>query len=485
MGALRILTNGQTLVLSAATNGAGITVGIYSDAAYTTAVSLPYTTSVNVTLYARPGDVRLTITAADGTVVYQDVVGVGTNTAMVEPRIELSRLRTAFTGLSATYAGKRSARTVPRLKSLPVLMSSPPTIAFVGASNPTSSITSAVFLPASNVAFPGTATALSANFTYRHGIVSRYQSYYGQLFHNTGGANHSIPLLIPGWFYGQKIEFGYRGEGNLSSRLSVNGDYAEAVYTSDTTLNGAPHLRSFDFGSAAWRYLEFETAAAFYGINIGPTDTWVPAPAPSEKLLVIADSYGEGTGATASFTAWPFTFARLLGFQDIYDYSLGGTGVLNVNGSSPKYRDRAADWAATGASTVIIQHSINDDGFTTTQITDEMALLVPAVKAALPNAQVWVAGPAARGGGNVASKQPRDAVFAAQAAALGLPYSSLVNGPRPLWTGTGGVESPAGTGNSDILYHNSGGLSDHPTQAGHDAIAYTHAINFASQLPAA
>jgi hypothetical protein len=374
----------------------------------------PEGSAVTASVASGSGQVTTTVQAAQVTQAQQ----VAANTA-------------AIAGLPGTYAGIRNQRSMPRLKSLPVLMATPPTITFTGASNPASLITSAQFLSAVDVPFPGTPTALSSNFTYRGGIVQRDNTYYGLPKQPTLSA--SLPYSVAGWFYGQKIEFAYRGTGALASRLSVNGDYAEAVYTADSTQNGAPHVRAFDFGSADWRFLEFECAAGFFGIYMGPTDTWTPAPVPTERLLVIGDSYGGGTGATAWFTAYHRTLGRLLGFEDVWTYSFGGTGLLAVNGSNPKYRDRSADWSATNATAVLIQNSINDDGSTTTALNAEMVLLVAAVRSALPNAKVWMLGPPAKGGSDVASKQPRDTALAAQAASLSVPYVSLVN-PRALWS---------------------------------------------------
>ena len=87
----------------------------------------------------------------------------------------------------------------------------------------------------------------------------------------------------------------------------------------------------------------------------------------------------------------------------------------------------------------------------------------------------------ARGGGDVATKQTRDAALAAHAASLGIPYASLVN-PTALWSGSGRVGALTGTGNSDIMM---GSDNAHPTQAGHDMIAQAWAAGIVSQRAAA
>lgn len=368
-------------------------------------------------------------------------------------------------------------RTAPRIAELPQLMTSPPTITFVGTGNPSSTITNARFLSAVDNPYPGTPTALSSNFTYFGGPATRANDYYGVPAQPTLGA--TLAYRIPGWFYGSTIEFAYRGGGTLPSRLSVNNDYAEVTYTADTAQDGAPHLRKFAFGSAAWRYLEFECAAPFFGIYIGPTDTWIPAEKPGQRLLVIGDSYGGGSGTNALFLGYAQQFGRLLGFSDVYSYSFGGTGLLAVNGSNPKYRDRAADWAAAAPTAVLLQMSINDDGFTTANLITELNLVVPLIQAIPSVRDIWIMGTPARGGGDVATKQTREAALEAAADALGVPYINLVS-PYPLWSGTGRVGATTGSGNSDVVMDAD---AAHPTQVGHDMIAYALAQGVIASLP--
>ncbi len=407
-----------------------------------------------------------------------DLDGVDVTGAAVGQVVAVSEVGPLGFGL-ADVASPIAQRTVPRVAELPRLMDDPPTITFTGVGLPTSAITSAVFLAASNVPYPGTPTGLSNNFTYLGGPVQWVDEYYAQPQQPTNDG--PLSYRVPGWFYGAEIEFGYRGQGSLASRLSVNNNYAESVYTADVVQDGAPHLRRFDFGTAAWRYLEFECDAKFYGINIGPADTWIPARQPAQRLLVIGDSFGDGTGTQAAFTGYPQQFGRLLGFADTLSYSYGGTGLLavNVGLSRPKYRDRAPDWAAAEPTAVLLQMSINDEPSTTTALVAELELVVAAVQAIPSVRHFWIMGPPSFSGADLASRLARDTAFAVAAATLDVPYVSLIQ-PYPLWTGTGDAGAPAGDGNCDVVVDADG---FHPTQVGHDMIAYALALGVIDTLP--
>jgi hypothetical protein len=167
-----------------------------------------------------------------------------------------------------------------------------------------------------------------------------------------------------------------------------------AVYTADSTQDGAIHLRPVTFATAGWHRIKIDIATAFWGVNIGPTDTWIPTPSTASCLLVIGDSYGGGTGSTGGFSGYPQTLGLMLGYTNTYSYSVGGTGLL----TAPTYRSRSADWAAVNATAALIQMSINDDGQTTANIAAEMALLVPIVKALPTVKDVWIMGTCAKGG---------------------------------------------------------------------------------------
>lgn len=76
MPELRIRPQGQCVILTGATNGQGTAVPLYTDAALSTAATLPLAVTADVTLYSRTsGPVRVTVVQSDGTLLV-DTVGL-------------------------------------------------------------------------------------------------------------------------------------------------------------------------------------------------------------------------------------------------------------------------------------------------------------------------------------------------------------------------------------------------------------------------
>lgn len=252
----------------------------------------------------------------------------------------------------------------------------------------------------------------------------------------------------------------------------MDGQLAEAPYLADVTADGSGHRRKVTFTSPGWRRIRIDIQPRFFGLDIGPDDLVLPSPPVGDRLLVIHDSFGEGTGATTPHKGYAALAGAMLGFGDIINLSQGGTGVIAANAGlgRPNYAGRVADWAQAQATHVLIGMSINDDGSSAAQVADGLNALLPLV-AALPTApQVWVLGPPVRGGGapgeSLAERKVRDAVYRPVAEAHGATYVSLVS-PSSLWdTEQGPVWDVDGV---------------HPSNAGHEGIARV----FVSRLLAA
>lgn len=276
-------------------------------------------------------------------------------------------------------------------------------------------------------------------------------------------------------YYGQQFEFGYKGQGLITSRVWVDGRPAENFYTADTTTDGAFHWRTVTFTAPGWRRIRLDlTMSGFAGLWIGPGDAVAAVVSTGDRLLVIHDSYGEGAGADTSFLGYAPLVGAMLGFDDTIVLSEGSTGVLAANAGlgRPKYADRAADWPAARATHVLLGMSINDDQFTASQVAAALGPLLDTIKA-LPTApQVWVMGPAPRGGdpSEVADKRARDAAYRPVAQTRGALYVSLVS-PASMWTPT----------NNGALMWTDGA---HPSNAGHEGIARTFVSRLLLQLAA-
>ena len=112
MGQLTIRANGQTLVLAGATNPAGTTVGVWSDAGLSSSVTLPATLSTDTTYFLRDGETLVTIQQPDGSAVYSAPVSIGAWPREIIPLPTVAQtsadIARAGTGASAVRATNQS-----------------------------------------------------------------------------------------------------------------------------------------------------------------------------------------------------------------------------------------------------------------------------------------------------------------------------------------------------------------------------------------
>lgn len=107
MGALKVVTNGQTLVVTSVTNGAGSSVGVWSDSGLSSAVTLPVTISSDTTYYLQPGNVNVTVSQSDGTVidVFSPEIGYENSPVVtITPRQSQTIVNADVSALPGTYA---------------------------------------------------------------------------------------------------------------------------------------------------------------------------------------------------------------------------------------------------------------------------------------------------------------------------------------------------------------------------------------------
>lgn len=379
------------------------------------------------------------------------------------------------------YASLFSQRHAPGPTAIPTLMASPPTLAAATVGSAPSTITNFVFVPAV------TATGgpiNTAQFAFRGGnaAVMPGGAPYNVLVNVEESAGEgSLSYAVEFDFYGAAFEYKYLGNGNLNSRVLVDGQYAETAYTGDTTQDSAYHLRKVTFASAAWRRIKVEmTGAGFAGVNIGPTDTVIAAPAVKDRLLVIGDSYSVGAGAVLNgHDAFGRIVGYCLGFKDVMSYGASGTGLV-ATGTSTNYIGRSGDWPALAPSAVLIECSQNDYSTANGTVTAALTALIANVKANLPTMKaLWVSGPASPAPPPTTAQLSQDSALSSAAAAAGVPYVSLI---QPcLWTGTGTSTAPTGSGNADVMIN--GAVTGHPTNAGHRMIGTAIAAGIIAARP--
>jgi lysophospholipase L1-like esterase len=191
---------------------------------------------------------------------------------------------------------------------------------------------------------------------------------------------------------GQRIAFSLASFGggaySGSLRVKVNGQYTTLV---PQFLKGTANSVAFDFGSIATRVITIETQlSTLINIDVDQYDAlFVPPRESAPYVYIQADSFGDGSNGTDGgiYTGMAPQLGRALAGENYVIDSLGGTGLLKVNGASPNYLTRAQAYlpvlsaAGTLPDLAVILGSVNDTGYTTAQMQAQAAALYAAYAA--------------------------------------------------------------------------------------------------------
>jgi lysophospholipase L1-like esterase len=363
------------------------------------------------------------------------------------------------------------------------VMAVPPTIT-VGAAGAASTITNAVTIKEVTGTLPDLTPVASENSEYFHyygsvpGVGTNFPNYnYVSPQHlinvqkiNGHFGNWSVAFM----FDGSVFEFEQKGVGTPSSnyRIYVDGQYSTATFHTGVPTNGAAYHTKVDFGSRAVRYIRLELlqGGGFGGLKVGPNDTvWKPSVPVGPKVVVIGDSFTEGTGSTTAFLGYVQYLAAYLGWVNVTNSGLGSTGYLAATGTIPgpgtpkmPFSGRIqGDVINQSPDIVIFAGGINDAAQQGLQNAVES--VHKQVRQALPSSLIITLGPFwPRSTGYLTSE--RNAIKAGSAS-----YSDLFIDTEGWFTGTGRVDATTGSGNAD-LYTSSD--TTHPTVDGHKYIAY-------------
>ena len=225
---------------------------------------------------------------------------------------------------------------------------------------------------------------------------------------------------------------------------------------------GAYYHATITFPSRAMRNVRFEVdTSRFISMSVGKGDVVATARHSATRAIVLGDSYTEGSGATAKFTAFPSRLCRLEGWGDCWASGSGGTGYLAVGTIVGRvaYGDRlASDVLPWHPDVVVVTGGRNDNGKgTPAQVQAAATDLFAHIRAGLPGARLVVTSPFPASTAEATSPSLTaigDAIRAA-AEVAGAQYVDVM-GPSSYIIGSTGLVGPDGV---------------HPTQAGHDRLA--------------
>jgi lysophospholipase L1-like esterase len=347
--------------------------------------------------------------------------------------------------------------------AMPVAMSSAPTVTF-----PTGDAATTISSAASISLFNGTPGAGTLNTHRRFGLSGtpmRYRSTPIDLAQTANGSGVSGWSYISGYYYGSKVEFNLIGMqvGTATYQVYVD-DVPVTVDPVSVTTAVARYRLSVAFGAAGLRKITLAIGTGF-GIDViqvGPTDTWAPAPYRSVPIGVVGDSFA--TGGASQSNGWAQRLHQLCPPLDLNAGIFSGTGFTTSNGYGAD--GRVALIAETNPVLILFQGSTNDSSATQAELTAAVIAAIAAYRTACPRARFMITGPI----GRTATYAAFHARMEIAAAAAGATFVHTIGtGAGQDWlTGTGRVGATTGTGNSD-LFVTSDAL--HPTQAGTDYIA--------------
>lgn len=290
---------------------------------------------------------------------------------------------------------------------------------------------------------------------------------------------HVYPHTNPGRKYHRMI-FGYDGSKfalQVTSapghryRMRVDGQYLSASSVAGVG-GGANSWLTVDFGSDASRIIEIEQVAAdVVALLVGPTASVWSIPPRGPRCIFVGDSYIGGSGSPATgysaIESCLTSFADTLGWQDVWNSGIGGTGYITRNsGQTNNYLDRVqADVIDYAPDVVVVMGARNDYPSGASAVGVAAGSLFAALRAGLPNSLLVVVGPNGSaspvdGSADTTWKPFQDAIFAAT---VGLADVQLDYSASGIFTGSGKAGATTGSGNGDI-YMQADGV--HPTEAG-------------------
>ena len=277
---------------------------------------------------------------------------------------------------------------------------------------------------------------------------------------------------------GFQLRFNWQTGGCV--RITVDGRrMTDLMQSLGGTTPGSTHMLTVNLGTAQPRTVRLDFAVApFGGIYLPPgASMWKPA-TPSKRIMVFGDSISGGSSMNTAGGAgtWFSRAARLLGYSDAWNESLGGTGYITAGSFATLGTRAPIDVIPNSPDVLIISAGYNDNGGSQPSIASAAASLYSAIKTGLPSTAIYVIGCWSPSGSPAASITNTDNTIKAAAAAASLPFISPLTGgiynaagtliaTHGAWiTGTGRVGATTGSGNADTYI---GTDAVHPTDVGH------------------
>jgi hypothetical protein len=297
----------------------------------------------------------------------------------------------------------------------------------------------------------------------------------GSAFTNGKGSMFGVEVMTDSLSPTLKI---VGGGGNPYFRIIVDGQYVIKTPGALTTIPGNRFV-TLTFSSRKLRRikLELEQDAAFDGIFISQLEQVFKLP--ERQLIraaVLMDSYGVTSVGSPTTPMWDGPVgvaAKLLGWDDLRNSSIAGTGWVNP-GAAWTFGSHVED-INVNPDVILLGGCFNDNAYPLASITANVASGLAAVRNANPTTPIIMLGvwtPPVISPALALSVEAAQLAGYTQAASSLTSFVPLANrstvgglsGSESIFFGTGSDVEPAGNGNSDLYIK---GDKTHPNAAGY------------------
>ena len=250
--------------------------------------------------------------------------------------------------------------------------------------------------------------------------------------------NHAVVMFDYYQAAGSSLNIGFYGQANAAFFVKIDDQYLSLTPIS-LVSDGNNYWYTIKFAAAGWHRVEILMPAnsLFQGLWTGPQDIVTPSVMRGPRVVVVGDSYAEGSGSSNfGTTSWAQRLFEFMGWSNYLVAAVGGTGLLETFGSSPNYLGRiATDVIPFKPDIVIFQGSVNDPtgSFTPNQMAAQVKAIYQAVIASLPATIVVFTSPPCRSGATSTSNlvwAQKDAMKST-ALSLGALWIDLMERPLP------------------------------------------------------
>lgn len=267
-------------------------------------------------------------------------------------------------------------RDIRGVGAVPGVMASPPTVVASATSGYSGAVLTPPWSPGAYSFFGGLPT-VGASFpdTGSFGV--------GNMYTNSSltpwGAETELDLAdATGRF---EVQMKPSSTANTRIAIAKGAGPWEYITPGATILDATNQFFLITLG-AAGRYrvrLEFSGEARFYGIAVPLTEAVRALPMPTQRLVVVGDSFTEPTISDSNSWTKSMGYVQRLGQilnVNAISCGSGSTGYVNPGtGGKVKFRDRSADWLPLLREGDILMFAggINDTSYTASQVQAEAA----------------------------------------------------------------------------------------------------------------